>query len=314
MVRGSVANGAEAERVMATARGYATPKQTVENRLQVTGPAQVTLKVRVAEMSRTLTRQLGVNWQGLGRIGRYAVGFNLIQPLVDGLLTSSRITGRSLDRNVDLNGFIDALSRDQLVHLLAEPTLTAMSGETASFLVGGEFPIPVSSNPSNGITVDFKQYGVSLAFVPTVLSDGQINLRVRPEVSELTTAGAVTLNNIQIPAIRVRRAETTVELGSGQSFAIAGLLSDSATLTGNGVPGFGDIPVLGALFRSDGFQRAETELVIVVTPYLTGPVNDARTLLTPGESWRAPNDGERIFLLRQTGSTPGANNTGFVVR
>ena len=317
VVRGSVANGAEAERVMATARGYATPKQTVENRLQVSGPAQVTLKVRVAEMSRTLTRQLGVNWQGLGQIGKYAVGFNLIEPLVNGILTSSTINARYTNRGVDINGVIDALSRDQLIHLLAEPTLTAMSGETASFLVGGEFPIPVASNPSNGIntiTVDFKQFGVSLAFVPTVLSDGQINLHVRPEVSELTTEGAVVLNNIQIPAIKVRRAETTVELGSGQSFAIAGLLSDSATMTGNGLPGLGDIPLLGALFRSDGFQRAETELVIVVTPYLTGPVNDARSLLTPTESWREPNDGERIFLLRQTGSIPGSNNAGFVVR
>ncbi len=317
VVRGSVANGAEAERVMATARGYATPKQTVENRLQVAGPAQVTLKVRVAEMSRTLTRQLGVNWQGLGQIGKYAVGFNLLQPLVNGILTSNTINARYTNRGVDINGVIDALSRDQLIRLLAEPTLTAMSGETASFLAGGEFPIPIASNPSNGIntiTVDFKPYGVSLAFVPTVLSDGQINLRVRPEVSELTTEGAVVLNNIQIPAIKVRRAETTVELGSGQSFAIAGLLSDSATMTGNGLPGLGDIPVLGALFRSDGFQRAETELVIVVTPYLSGPVNDARSLLTPTESWREPNDGERIFLLRQTGSIPGSNNAGFVVR
>ncbi len=317
VVRGTVSNGAEAERVMATARGYATPKQTVENRLQVSGPAQVTLKVRVAEMSRTLTRQLGVNWQGLGQIGKYAVGFNLIQPLVNGILTSSQVNARFINKGVDINGVIDALSRDQLIHLLAEPTLTAMSGETASFLVGGEFPIPVASNPSNGvntITVDFKQYGVSLAFVPTVLSDGQINLRVRPEVSELTTEGAVTLNGIQIPAIKVRRAETTVELGTGQSFAIAGLLSDNATMTGNGLPGLGDIPVLGALFRSDGFQRAETELVIVVTPYLTGPVNDARALLTPTESWRAPNDGERIFLLRQSGSTPGSDPTGLVVR
>ncbi len=268
-------------------------------------------------MSQSLTRQLGVNWQGLGQIGKYAVGFNLVNPLVNNLLVSSQLGARYVGKNVDINGVIDALSRDQLIHLFAEPTLTAMSGETASFLVGGEFPIPVSSNQSGGIntiTVDFKQYGVSLAFVPTVLADGQINLRVRPEVSELTTDGAVTLNNIQIPAIKVRRAETTVELGSGQSFAIAGLLSDNSTMTGNGLPDLGDIPVLGALFRSDGFQRNETELVIVVTPYLSHPVSDARALLSPTENWRAPNDGERIFLLRQTGSTPDANLAGFAVR
>jgi len=279
VVHGTVANAAEADRAMATARGYATAKQTVENRLQVTGAAQVTLKVRVAEMSRSLTRQLGVKWQALGQIGKYAVGFNLINPVVNGLLSSGQITNRYTNAGVDINNVIDALSRDQLIHLLAEPTLTAMSGETASFLVGG-----------------------------------QINLRVRPEVSELTNEGAVLLNNIQIPAIKVRRAETTVELGSGQSFAIAGLLSDSSTMTGNGLPGLSDIPVLGALFRSDGFQRAETELVIVVTPYLSRPVSDSQAILSPTDSWREPNDGERIFLLRQSGSTPGSNLAGFVVR
>ncbi len=212
---------------------------------------------------------------------------------------------------------IEALSQDQLIHLLAEPTLTAMSGETASFLAGGEFPIPISSNGSVGdrtITVDFKQYGVSLAFVPTVLSDGQINLHVRPEVSQLTSDGAVAIGGIQIPALRVRRAETTVELGSGQSFAIAGLLSDTATMTGNGLPFLGDLPVIGALFRSDGFQRQETELVIVVTPYLAGPVSDPRAISAPTDSWRPPNDAERLLLLRQSGSTAVPSPAGFVVR
>ena len=316
VVRGTVASGAEAERVMATARGYAAAKQTVENRLTVSGPAQVTLRVRVAEMSRSLTRELGVNWQKLGQVGRFAVGFNLVNPLVNTLLTPSRISFGT-QRPGDVNGVIDALSQDQLIHLLAEPTLTAMSGETASFLAGGEFPIPISSNGPVGertITVDFKQYGVSLAFVPTVLSDGQINLRVRPEVSQLTTDGAVTIGNIQIPALKVRRAETTVELGSGQSFAVAGLLSDTATVTGNGLPFLGDLPVIGALFRSDGFQRQETELVIVVTPYLAGPVSDPRAISAPTDNWRAPNDAERLLLLRQSGSTAVPSPAGFVVR
>jgi len=317
VVRGTVATGAEADRVMATARGYATPKQIVENRLQVTGAAQVTLRVRVAEMSRSLTRELGVNWQALGQIGKLAIGFNLINPLVNALLPASSVSARYTNKGADINGVIDALSQDQLIHLLAEPTLTAMSGETASFLAGGEFPIPVSSNISNGvptITVEFKQYGVSLAFVPTVLSDGQINLRVRPEVSQLTTDGAVTLNGIQIPALKVRRAETTVELGSGQSFAVAGLLSDTATMTGNGLPFLSDVPVLGALFRSDGFQRQETELVIVVTPYLAGPVSDPLAISAPTDGWRAPNDAERLLLLRQTGSAASATPAGFIVR
>jgi pilus assembly protein CpaC len=316
VVHGTVASGAEAERVMATARGYAAAKQTVENRLHVTGPAQVTLRVRVAEMSRSLTRELGVNWQKLGQVGRFAVGFSLINPLANSVLTASQLSFGT-QRPGDVNGVIDALSQDQLIHLLAEPTLTAMSGETASFLAGGEFPIPVGSNGPVGdrtITVDFKQYGVSLAFVPTVLSDGQINLRVRPEVSQLTTDGAVSIGGIQIPALKVRRAETTVELGSGQSFAIAGLLSDTATVTGNGLPFLGDLPVIGALFRSDGFQRQETELVIVVTPYLAGPVSDPRAISAPTDNWRPPNDAERILLLRQTGSTAVPSPAGFVVR
>ncbi len=166
---------------------------------------------------------------------------------------------------------IDALAQDNLVHVLAEPNLTAMSGETASFLVGGEFPIPVAQQ-NNQVTIEFKQYGVSLAFVPTVMSGGRINLKVRPEVSALTNLGAVSFgvgnSSIQVPALTVRRAETTVELASGQSFAIAGLLQDNTTLTGNsGLPGVGELPILGILFRSDAFQRNETELVIVITPY-----------------------------------------------
>ena len=317
VVRGTVSSGAEAERVMATARGYAAVKQTVENRLQVTGPAQVTLRVRVAEMSRSLTRELGVNWQALGQIGKFALNFSAINPLVNAILPASSIGARYTNSGADINGVIDALSQDQLIHLLAEPTLTAMSGETASFLAGGEFPIPIASTGTGldrTITVDFKQYGVSLAFVPTVLSDGQINLRVRPEVSQLSTDGAVTLGGIAIPALKVRRAETTVELGSGQSFAIAGLLSDTATMTGNGLPFLGDLPVLGALFRSDGYQRQETELVIVVTPYLAGPVSDPRAISAPTDNWRSPNDAERILLLRQSGSTSVPGPSGFVVR
>lgn len=208
---------------------------------------------------------------------------------------------------VDVNALIDALAQDELVHILAQPNLTAISGETASFLVGGEFPIPVAQQ-NNQVTIEFKQYGVSLAFVPTVASDGQITLRVRPEVSQLTNQGAVQLSSgnstIQVPALIVRRTETTVQLGSGQSFAIAGLLQDSANVTGNGIPILGDVPVLGALFRSDNFQRNETELVIVVTPYLVRPVSDPTTLRLPTDGWQAPSDIERILLLRQTARTP----------
>jgi pilus assembly protein CpaC len=197
-----------------------------------------------------------------------------------------------------------------------------MSGEPASFLVGGEFPIPVS-NQNNDITVSFKQYGISLAFVPTVLSNGRINLHVRPEVSELSNQGAVSIggsnNAISIPALTVRRAETTVELGSGQSFAIAGLLEDDTTNTGLGLPFAGDVPVLGALFRSSSFQHNQTELVIVVTPYIVRPVDTPAALSLPTDSNRPPNDLERILLLREVarGGTPDhrpiPGDAGFVL-
>jgi len=320
VVHGTVATPGDAERAMATARGYASPKQTVENRLQIAGTAQVTLKVRIAEMSRNLTRELGFNWQGLGNIGRLALGLNINNPLVNAVLPFSAASARYTSGGIDVNSVIDALAQDQLIHILAEPTLTAMSGETASFLAGGEFAIPVASNSNGGslptVTVEFKQYGVSLAFVPTVLSSGQINLKVRPEVSQLSSLGAVSINNITIPGLTVRRAETTVELGSGQSFAIAGLLQDQTTLTGNGLPFLGDIPIIGALFRSDGFQRQETELVIVVTPYLTRPTSDGRSISLPTDGWTPPDDKERLLLLRQNGTTPVSAQvgSGFVVR
>ncbi len=215
---------------------------------------------------------------------------------------------------MNLETIIQALSDDSLVHILAEPNLTTMSGQPANFLVGGEFPIPVaSSGTSNTISVDFKQYGISLSFVPTVLSKENIILHVRPEVSQLDKANGVTFFfggtgssvGLSIPALTVRRADTTVQLGSGQSFVIAGLLSDQTTLTGNAVPGMGDIPILGSLFRSDSFQRSEDELVIVVTPYIVTPVNDPNAIKMPTDGWRPPSDIERILFLRQV--PPGWN-------
>jgi pilus assembly protein CpaC len=274
----------------------------------VTSSVQVNLRVRIAEMSRNLIRQLGVNWNNLADLGKYAqIGLITTNALVN--LTgvpnqlSSGYNFNTPGHVVDVNAFIDALSQDELVHILAQPNLTAISGETASFLVGGEFPIPVAQQ-NNQVSIEFKQYGVSLAFLPTVATDGRITLKVRPEVSQLTNQGAIQLSagnsTIQVPALTVRRAETTVELGSGQSFAIAGLLQDNADITGNAVPFLGDIPVLGALFRSDNFQRNETELVIVITPYLVRPVSDPTVLRLPTDGWQPPSDLERILLLRQS--------------
>ena len=193
---------------------------------------------------------------------------------------------------LDLAGAIDLAARDGLVTILAEPNLTALSGETASFLAGGEFPIPVSQ-ALGAISVEYRQYGVGLAFTPIVLADGRISMRVRPEVSELSNEGSVKLNDTNIPALITRRAETTVELGSGQSFMIAGLLKNTNTNDINKAPFLGDLPILGALFRSTSFRRSETELVIIVTPYLVRPVSGQLALPTDG--YRAPTDVQRVW-------------------
>lgn len=182
-----------------------------------------------------------------------------------------------------MNAVIDALEEEGLVTVLVEPNLTARSGETASFLSGGEFPIPVNQM-QNAIIIEFKRFGVSLDFTPTVLDGGRIALKVRPEVSELNEAASVEIQDIRVPGLSVRRAETTVELASGQSFAIAGLIRANAANTLRQIPLLGDIPVLGALFRSTRFQRQETELVIIVTPYLVEPVSDPTLLATPTQA------------------------------
>jgi len=192
----------------------------------------------------------------------------------------------------DLLGTLDLMQNDGLVSTLAEPNLTALSGETASFLAGGEFPIPVSQG-NNAVTIEYKQYGVGLAFTPVVLGDGRISLRVRPEVSELSDAGSVKLGGFVVPSLITRRAETTLELGSGQSFMLAGLLQNRNNNSIEKAPFLGDLPILGTLFRSTSYQRAETELVIVVTPYLVRPVSSQIALPTQG--YRAPTDAQQVL-------------------
>jgi pilus assembly protein CpaC len=333
-VTGKVKTPADADRAMQIVRGFLPSGQTIDNRLSIATSVQVNLRVRIAEMSRNLIRQLGVNWANLVELGKYAqIGMVTNNPLVNLTRTPNAALGSynfpTPGHVVDINGLIDTLSQDELIHVLAQPNLTAISGEAASFLVGGEFPIPVAQQ-NNEVTIEFKQYGVSLAFVPTVGSDSQIAMKVRTEVSQLTNQGAVQLSSgnstIQVPALTVRRAETAIELGSGESFAIAGLLQDAINVTGNGVPILGDVPILGALFRSDNFQRNETELVIVVTPYIVRPVANAAMLHLPTDDYRPPTDLERILLLRQTGRQPDGptaadaaspripGNAGFIVQ
>lgn len=197
---------------------------------------------------------------------------------------------------IDAAGALDALAQEGMVTILAEPNLTALSGELASFLAGGEFPVPISQEPGV-ISIEFKPYGVGLSFIPVVLSGDRISLKVKPEVSELSSAGAIRINGFDVPGIVTRRAETTVELGSGQSFMIAGLLRNGTTQDVSKTPGLGNLPVLGALFKSDRFRRNESELVIVVTPYLVRPVN-AKDIRLPTDGLKSPSDLERWLLGR----------------
>jgi pilus assembly protein CpaC len=259
-----------------------------------------------------------VNWQALGNIGtigKFPVFPALTLNVNNNVVAPVTNPNNPLNLGVNANGVIDALAQDGLVHILAEPNLTAVSGEAASFLVGGEFPIPVAQQ-NNTVTIEFKQFGVSLAFVPTVASDGHITLKVRPEVSQISNQNAIQLtagtSTIVVPSLIVRRAETTVQLGSGESFAIAGLLQDNTNVASSGLPIMGDLPILGALFRSDNFQRNETELVIVVTPFLVRPVSDAALLRLPTDGWQAPNDLERILLFRQSARSPSQTETAIV--
>jgi pilus assembly protein CpaC len=190
------------------------------------------------------------------------------------------------------------------VTILAEPNLTATSGETANFLAGGEFPIPVPQGAQT-VTIDYKRYGVSVDFTPTVLDGNRISIKVRPEVSQLDTTNEVTLDNVSVPALTVRRVDTTVELGSGESFAIGGLFQNNGTNQVQQLPGLGEVPILGALFRSSSFQKNESELVIIVTPFIVRPVSRVADLHVPLEGFQFSSDIERILRGRITAARPG---------
>jgi pilus assembly protein CpaC len=314
-VNGKPANPEAAEQEAAIASDYLADKQTLDDHTTISSSVQVTLRVRIAEISRNITRQFGINWTALANFGRWGIA----GAITDGLSQSSNppnTLGVGFHAgSSSINTVLDLLAQDQLITMLAEPNLTARSGEAASFLAGGEFPVPIAG--SNGqITVAFKQYGVSLAFVPTILTDGRISLHVRPEVSQLTNVGSVSVpvstgvlgtSTITIPAITVRRADTTVELGSGQSFAIAGLLSAHDAMEAQGLPYAGEIPVIGALFKSDLFQRDESELVIVVTPYIVKPINNVAALHVPTDGFTPAGDNDRVIQVRQFARGTGAS-------
>ncbi|MEO6152180.1 MAG: type II and III secretion system protein family protein [Croceibacterium sp.] len=339
LLTGTVAapeDAAEAERLV---KAFVGDGANVVSRLRMATPLQVNLRVRIAEVSRSLVRTLGVNLTsvngnsgfkfGIGRGRALAPGqtFETGGPLAVGagvgqstaiLADGTRISGPAVQTppsaatiaglgrflGLDILGALDAGETAGLVTSLAEPNLTALSGETAEFLAGGEFPIPVSSGLGS-TTIEYKKYGVSLAYTPTVLANGRISIRVRPEVSELSSQGAVTVNNFTIPALTTRRAETTVELGSGQSFMIGGLLSNNAQNTVQKLPGVGDLPIVGALFKSTEFRKGQTELVIVVTPYLVNPVDDSEIHL-PTDGFQSPDAASAWLLNKDNAGVSGA--------
>ena len=302
---GKVDSPTAAQELRELASRYLGEDETLLNRTRVGAPTQVHLRVRVAEVSREVIKEFGISWETLFSSGDFTFGFASGRDLIGsggGIFRSPANAGGNApgigfgnytSGSASVSTAIDALAEEGLVTVLAEPNLTALSGETASFLAGGEFPIPVASD-DNEIEIEFKEFGISLAFTPTVLSRNRISLRVRPEVSELSDNGAITISGLTIPALATRRAETTVELGSGQSFAVGGLLSNDVQNTVSKFPGLGDLPVLGALFRSQRFQTNETELVILVTPYLVKPV-DEPVMAAPTDGYEAPNDIERIL-------------------
>jgi pilus assembly protein CpaC len=330
VINGTVASPADSAQAEQLVRMFLNPgidtssgaalKIVPVNRLKTATPLQVMLKVKIAEVSRSLTRSIGVNLTSQDRSGGSAGGivgrgrnigsfddnggFKFISP--EGISRAGLALTNVL--GLDIAGMLDANENSGLVTTLAEPTLTALSGETASFLAGGEFPIPTAQG-INGTSVEFKEYGVSLAFTPVVLEGGRISMRVRPEVSEISSAGAVRLNGFEVPALTTRRTETTVELGSGQSFMIGGLLSNNRNNTVEKTPFLGSLPILGALFRSQGFRRNETELVIIVTPYLVKPVN-ADQIALPTDGYRDSNPASAILVDQRHNGRSGEPRPG----
>lgn len=322
LLTGTVASpqdAAEADRLVTAFVGEGT---RVISRLQTATPLQVNLQVRISEVNRSLVREIGGNLlsrdnsggqflfgafrgRNIGTISAPDPTTGAVTVSPTALIDKTTLTAAGRLFGVDLLGALDMGERTGMVATLAQPNLTTVSGETADFLAGGEFPIPVPNPMTGNITIEYRKFGVSLAYTPTVLSNGRISLRVRPEVSELSTEGAIRINGFEIPALSVRRTETTVELGSGESFMIAGLMSNRSVGAVDATPGLGQIPILGSLFRSDQFRRGDSELVIVVTPYLVRPVN-ADQIVLPTDGFRSATDLQRGVLGQSIDGESGA--------
>ncbi len=283
MLTGSVRSAKEAENIVSIVQQYIGGEARLLNFMKIRKSQQVYLKVQIIEMSRGIGRNLGIQWTGFYGNNHFGAIVNPDQGFGDG--AGGFVLGGFAQDDIDANGdisnvwgigaIIQALDRRGMITILSEPNLTTVSGQQASFLAGGEFPVVVAQGFGTN-SIEYYPYGVNLSFNPTVLDDDTISLRVAPQVSELSEVGAVKLFNFSIPALTVRRAETTIQLRSGQAFAIAGLLENNMRQAISRVPVLGELPILGPLFRSRNYQRNETELVIIVTPYLVNPNSSSK--------------------------------------
>lgn len=304
---GTVSSTLILSQVLSLAQAYASEgKSQINNFLQVGGVHQVMLEVRIAEMSRTTRKRLGINFAYATQSGKFGVQRidGLLTPTLEGPLefaTEVNLLLRFLRHDTTWTFFIDAIKDEGLLKILAEPTLITLSGKTAYFLAGGEFPVPVpQSGTSDTITIEYKPFGVGLNFTPTVLSNGKISMEISPEVSELDFSIGVNLQGFTIPGIITRRVSTVVELADGQSFAIAGLLNDKIRENVRKYPFLGDIPIIGSLFRSSQFVKEERELIVIVTPHIVRPLDKAKQTL-PIDQYIEPNDIEFYLFGRLEG-------------
>jgi pilus assembly protein CpaC len=307
MLSGEVADAATLDKAVTIARQFGPE---IINSVSVMSPQQVMLEVRFIEISRTAGRELGVQWNRFGGSSIINVGNRTtalpVGPATEaaaGVISGASPFGFAIARLVaggaSTDVMINALEQKGIARSLAEPNLVALSGDTASFLAGGEYPIPVAGNLGQ-VTVDYKKYGVGLAFTPTVLSRGLINLKIEPEVSSIDYTHPVAISaTVSVPSLIVRRASTTVELRDGQSFVLGGLLQSNNQNSIDQLPWLGSVPVLGALFSSKSYQKNETDLVIVVTPHLVRPARPGDVIRTPADDTLPPNDPD-FFLLGKT--------------
>jgi pilus assembly protein CpaC len=327
VLTGTVANAADAQKVVEAATRLVGDANKVVNGLTINGKEQVLLKVTVAEVQRTVLKQLGINLNGSNiKIGSTQLNFNTDNPFgVQAPISNTNLTPTfGLPSGGSIKATLQAMEQSGVMRTLAEPNLTAISGETAKFLAGGEFPVPsgnsCDSNNNCTVQIQFKQFGVGLEFTPVVLSEGRISVRVGTEVSELSNDATIKLSGVTIPSLRVRRASSTVEVPSGGSITLGGLLQEQTKQSITGIPALMNLPILGPLFKSRDYQNGQTELVILVTPYIVNAVA-ARDLARPDDGFADATDPQTVFLnqLNRTYGLRGAadirpvrGNYGFI--